>query len=519
MTREPRGRSAPVVLIVLDGWGLRAERDHNAIALARTEVYDELLARYPHARLVASGEAVGLPEGQMGNSEVGHTNMGAGRIVYQDLTRIDKSIREGDFLTNPVLAGVMDRCADGAHALHFVGLLSDGGVHSHQRHLHALLEMAAGRGLPRVFVHAITDGRDTSPNGGARYIGELEARLASLGVGRTATVTGRYYAMDRDKRWERTKLGYDAIVEGVAGATATSAADAVSASYVAGVTDEFIKPVVIVDANRAAIGPVRDGDSIVFFNFRADRMRQLTRAIALDDFDGFNRPGRPRVHAVTMTVYDRTFPLTAVFEPQTFSGNLADVLESHGRTNLRLAETEKYAHVTYFFNCGREQPYRGEDRVLVPSQKVATYDLMPEMSAHGIADQLVADLETGAHDAVICNFANADMVGHTGSLSATIVAVETLDRCLGRIMTALRAAGGTAIVTADHGNAEQMWDAELKAPHTAHTSNLVPVLLCGDAYAGRTLIDGSLRDVAPTMLQLLGIPLSAEMTGRSLIAD
>ena len=519
MTAEPRGRSAPVALIVLDGWGLRAERDHNAIALARTEVYDELLARYPHARLVASGEAVGLPEGQMGNSEVGHTNMGAGRVVYQDLTRIDKSIRDGDFFTNSVLGGVMDRCAGGSHALHFIGLLSDGGVHSHQRHLHALLDMAAARGLTRVFVHAITDGRDTSPNGGRRYIGELDAKMASVGVGRTATVTGRYYAMDRDKRWERTRLAYDAIVDGVAAATTRSAAEAVNGSYVAGVSDEFIKPVVIVDADDAPIGRVRDGDSIVFLNFRADRMRQLTRAIALDEFDGFDRAGRPRTQAVTLTVYDRTFPLTAVFEPQSFSGNLADVLENHARTNLRLAETEKYAHVTYFFNCGREQPYRGEDRVLVPSQKVATYDLMPEMSAHGIADQLVADLESGAHRAVICNFANADMVGHTGSLSATIVAVETLDRCLGRIMAALRAAGGTAIVTADHGNAEQMWDAELKAPHTAHTSNPVPVLLCGDAYVGRTLRDGSLRDVAPTMLQLLGIPPSAEMTGASLITD
>ena len=516
MTHAPRGRG-PVVLIVLDGWGIRLEREHNAIALARTDVYDHLLARYPHAQLIASGEAVGLPEGQMGNSEVGHTNMGAGRVVYQDLTRIDKSIREGDFSTNAALTAAMERCASGARALHLVGLLSDGGVHSHQRHLHAILDMAATHGLPRVFVHAITDGRDTSPNGGVGYIGSLEAHMASAGVGRTASVSGRYYAMDRDKRWDRTRLAYDAIVLGIAPGTARSAPDAVRAAYESGVTDEFILPTVIVDADGQAVGPIRDGDSVIFFNFRADRMRQLTRAIGTADFSGFERPGLPAVACTTMTVYDRTLTFPVVFDPQTFSGNLADVLEAHGRTNLRLAETEKYAHVTYFFNCGREEPYKGEDRVLVPSQKVATYDLMPEMSAPGITDQLVAALEAGAHEVVICNFANADMVGHTGSLEATIVAVETLDRALGRIMPAVQRANGVAIVTADHGNAEQMWDASLKAPHTAHTSNPVPVILCGDAYAGRPLRDGSLRDVAPTMLNLLGIAPSKEMTGRSLL--
>jgi 2,3-bisphosphoglycerate-independent phosphoglycerate mutase len=519
MTRSAHPHPAPVVLIVLDGWGIRPEREHNAIALARTPVYDELLARYPHAQLIASGEAVGLPEGQMGNSEVGHTNMGAGRVVYQDLTRIDKSIREHELAANAVLGEAMERCAGGTHALHFVGLVSDGGVHSHQRHLHAMLEMAASRRLPRVFVHAITDGRDTSPTGGVRYIGELDAKLTSLGTGRMATVVGRYYAMDRDKRWERTKLAWDAMIAGAAPTTAASAVEAVRASYAAGTTDEFINPVVLVDAEAKAVGPIADGDAIVFFNFRADRMRQITRAIALDDFEGFDRGSRPRVHATTMTVYDRTFTLPVVFEPQTFSGNLADVLEAHARTNLRLAETEKYAHVTYFFNCGREQPYQGEDRVLVPSQKVATYDLMPEMSAYGIADQLVADIQSGKHDVVICNFANADMVGHTGNIPATITAVETLDKCLGRVLTALRAVNGVAIVTADHGNAEQMWDDELKAPHTAHTSNPVPAILCSDEYAGRALNDGSLRDVAPTLLGLLGIPLSPEMSGRTLIAD
>ena len=514
MTRPGQG---PLVLIVLDGWGIRAERDHNAIALARTPVYDELSARYPGSQLIASGEAVGLPEGQMGNSEVGHTNMGAGRVVYQDLTRIDKNIRDGEFFSNHTLIDAMDRCADGSHALHFIGLVSDGGVHSSQRHLHALLELAAARKIPRVFVHAITDGRDTSPTGGIRYIGQLEAVVARFGIGRIATVVGRYYAMDRDKRWERTKRAYDAMVHGTGDSVNQSPASAIESSYAAGVTDEFIKPVPIVDAERKPVGTIRDGDSIIFFNFRADRMRQIVRAVGTGDFDGFDRGSTPRVHCTTMTVYDRTFTFPVVFEPQSLTRNFADVLEEHARTNLRLAETEKYAHVTYFFNCGREEPYRGEDRILVPSQKVATYDLMPAMSAPGITDQFVADIEGGKHPVVICNFANADMVGHTGSLEATIAAVESLDGCLGRIMKALHATAGTAIVTADHGNAEQMWDNTLNAPHTAHTSNPVPVILCGDRFVGRKLRDGSLRDVAPTLLELLEVPIPPEMTGSSLL--
>jgi len=506
----------PLVLIVLDGWGIRPEKENNAIALARTPVYDALLQRYPNAQLITSGEAVGLPAGQMGNSEVGHMNMGAGRVVYQDLTRIDKSIRDGELFENAALKAAMDRCANDAHALHFIGLLSDGGVHSSQQHLHALIDMAAKRKVERVFVHVITDGRDTSPTGGVRYMAQLEDAMHKAGVGRIATICGRYYAMDRDKRWERTRLAYDAIVNGTADQTTTEPIEALRKSYEAGVTDEFVKPIVVVDADGKAIGPIRDDDSIVFFNYRADRARQLTRAIALDDFDGFERPDRRRVHYTTMTVYDRTFGLPVAFQPQTFSGNLADVLADHGRTNLRLAETEKYAHVTYFFNCGREQPYAGEDRTLVPSQKVATYDLMPQMSAPGITDDMIATLKGGKHEVVICNFANADMVGHTGRLDAAITAVETLDECLGRIMKTLGAVGGRAIVTADHGNAEQMWDDELKAPHTAHTSNPVPVILCDDQRLGTQLRNGSLRDVAPSMLALLGIPKSPEMTGTPL---
>jgi 2,3-bisphosphoglycerate-independent phosphoglycerate mutase len=505
----------PLVLIVLDGWGIRAERANNAIALARTPVFDGLIARYPHAELIASGEAVGLPAGQMGNSEVGHMNMGAGRIVYQDLTRIDKAISDGELAANPVLTAAMDRCL-GPYALHLIGLVSDGGVHSHQRHLHALIEIAAARRVERVFVHAITDGRDTSPTGGIRYLAQLAEVMQRAGAGRIATVTGRYYAMDRDKRWERTKPAYDAIVNGSADTVVPSPLQAVRASYEAGVTDEFIKPIVIADAGGQPVAPIREGDSVVCFNFRADRARQITRAIALDDFDGFDRPDRPGVHYTTMTVYDRSFDLPVIFAPQTFTNSLADVLTAHERTNLRLAETEKYAHVTYFFNCGREQPCPGEDRILIPSQKVATYDLMPEMSAPGITDTLVADLGERRHHVVICNFANADMVGHTGRLDAAIVAVETLDVCLGRIMKALEAADATAIVTADHGNAEQMWDDELKAPHTAHTSNPVPVIVCHESLRGRPIRNGTLRDVAPTMLELAGIPPAPEMTGHSL---
>jgi 2,3-bisphosphoglycerate-independent phosphoglycerate mutase len=508
--------SQPIVLIVLDGWGLRPQKENNAIALARKPVYDGLIERYPNAQLITSGEAVGLPAGQMGNSEVGHMNMGAGRIVYQDLTRIDKSIRDDDFFQNPVLISSLKRCVDGRHALHFIGLLSDGGVHSSQGHLRALIEMASNLRVPRVFVHVITDGRDTSPTGGARYISHLQTAMDRVSTGRIATICGRYYAMDRDKRWERTKLGYDAIVNGIAEQTTQSPIEAVQKSYEAGVTDEFIKPIVVVDANNQPVGPVRDEDSIVFFNFRADRARQLTRAIALDDFDGFPRPDRRRVHFTTMTVFDRTFNLPVVFEPQTFNGNLADVLAEHDRTNLRLAETEKYAHVTYFFNCGREEPYPDEDRILVPSQKVATYDLKPEMSAAGIADEMIGTLQAGRHKVVICNFANADMVGHTGRLDAAVAAVETLDHCLGRILPALKAAGGRAIITADHGNAEQMWDDELKAPHTAHTSNPVPVILYDEARIGMKLRNGSLRDVSPTILSMLGIPKSQEMTGTPL---
>ena len=515
----PDARRPPVVLVVLDGWGLGPDRAHNAIALGRTPAYTELLERFPHASLVTSGEAVGLPDGQMGNSEVGHMNLGAGRVVYQDLSRIDRSIREGDFFVNPALVAAANRCAGDRHALHLVGLVSQGGVHSHLRHLMALVELARRRGVSRLFVHALTDGRDTAPTSAGEEMATVERALADAGVGRIATVIGRYYAMDRDRRWDRTRRAYAAMTAG-AGRTAAGAATLVADAYASGTTDEFITPGVVVGGDGRPIGSLRDGDSVVFFNFRADRARQLTQALAFDEraFDAFERPCRPAVAVTTMTEYDATYGLPVAYDPPSFTGNVAEVLAAAGRSNLRLAETEKYAHVTYFFNTGEERPYPGEDRILVPSPRVPTYDLQPEMSAAGITDTLVDDVDNGRHDVIVCNFANADMVGHTGNLDAAVRAVSTLDGCLARIVSAVTGAEGTLIVTADHGNAEQMWDAERKGPHTAHTSNPVPVLLVNRqlSRARHRLRDGSLRDVAPTLLTIAGVDVPREMTGSDL---
>ncbi|HJN42947.1 MAG: phosphoglycerate mutase (2,3-diphosphoglycerate-independent) [Acidobacteria bacterium] len=516
MSNVASRKNPPLVLVVLDGWGEGTRPEGNAILQARTPVYQELRDRYPSALLTTCGEAVGLPTGQMGNSEVGHMNLGAGRIVFQDLTRIDQAISRGELETNAALLTLIDSGAKGDRSLHLVGLLSDGGVHSHLRHLEALIRLAARRGVRRVLVHALTDGRDTAPSGGVEYLAALGRTCDEVGVGRVATVCGRYHAMDRDQRWDRTQRAYEAMTRGI-GRRGTDAGILVEQAYARGITDEFIDPCVITDAEDDPVGLIRDDDAVIFFNYRADRARQLTRALAFEDFDGFARTAAPRVRVLTLTQYDATFGLPVAFSPQTFSGNLSDVLTAHNRTNLRLAETEKYAHVTYFFNCGEEQPARGEDRILVPSPTVPTYDLQPEMSAVGVTDHLVADLVARRHDVIICNFANADMVGHTGHLDAAVTAVETLDRSLGRIVAAVRSAGGTVIVTADHGNAEQMWDAERNGPHTAHTTNPVPVIYIGpDAKTGMPLSDGSLRDVAPTMLGVLGIEPSPEMTGRDL---
>ena len=506
----------PVILIILDGWGERVKPDGNAILQARTPVYSELRDRYPSALLTTCGEAVGLPAGQMGNSEVGHMNLGAGRVVFQDLTRIDQAIAAGQLNNNAALTSLIDSCADGQRALHFVGLLSDGGVHSHQRHLNALIQLAASRGAHRVFVHALTDGRDTAPNTSIEHLASLERVCARLRIGRLATVCGRYYAMDRDRRWDRTRRAYDAMTLGI-GTNGPNPALLIEQSYARGVTDEFIEPMVITDIDRQPVGLLRDGDAVVFFNFRADRARQLTRALAFAGFDGFERTAAPSLRVLTLTEYDATFGLPVAFLKQTFSGNLSDVLTAHGRTNLRLAETEKYAHVTYFFNCGEEQPAGGEDRILVPSPSVPTYDLEPAMSATRVTDHLVDDLTARRHDMVICNFANADMVGHTGQLEATVTAVETLDHCLSRIVTAARKVDATVIITADHGNAEEMWDNERNGPHTAHTTNRVPLVLIGpNVKASLPLRDGSLQDVAPTILGVLGIEPSLEMTGHDL---
>jgi 2,3-bisphosphoglycerate-independent phosphoglycerate mutase len=509
--------AGPLVLLILDGWGISPDIDHNAIALARTPTYTELMSRYPHTQLEASGERVGLPHGQMGNSEVGHMNMGAGRVVYQDLTRIDKAIADGELTSNATLAGAMDRATSGGRALHFIGLLSDGGVHSHQRHLHALLDMAARRGVTQVYVHAFTDGRDTSPTAGVRYVGALNDEMARIGVGRLASISGRYFAMDRDRRWDRTKRAYDAMIEGL-GERSHDAGELLRRAYAAGVTDEFVLPTVLIDAAGQPIGPIREGDSVVCFNFRADRVRQITRALAFAEFSDFERPHNPAVHFTCLTQYDATFALPIAFPPVTFTENLGEVLGRHGATNLRLAETEKYAHVTYFFNCGEERPYAGEDRLLIPSPKVATYDLQPAMSAPLIAEALVGDIVARRHRIVICNFANADMVGHTGKLDAAVAAVETLDHCLLRIVPTVQQHGGTVLITSDHGNCEQMWDAVLQSPHTAHTRNPVPFLLVDEH--GRTPLrsGGALCDVAPTILGLLGVAQPKEMTGRDLRA-
>jgi 2,3-bisphosphoglycerate-independent phosphoglycerate mutase len=506
--------AAPTVLVIFDGWGCSPRKEANAIALARTPAFTRLMERYPHTTLNASGEAVGLPAGQMGNSEVGHMNMGAGRVAFQDLTRIDRFIRDGEFFANPVLTSAMARCATGGHALHLVGLVSDGGVHSHIRHLEALVDMARRNRVTRLFVHAITDGRDTSPAGGVGYMAALERTLSTAGLGRIASVGGRYYAMDRDRRWDRTKRAYDAVVHGT-GASVASAGAWLQQSYEAGVTDEFIEPAVITQ-DGVPVGPIRSGDSVICFNFRADRVRQITRAIALPDFAEFERGDAPSVSYACFTRYDATLDLPVAFNPQSFSGSFAEVLQARDVKNLRLAETEKYAHVTYFFNCGIEAPYRGEDRVLIPSPHVATYDLRPEMSSHQITDTLLADIDSGAHALVICNFANADMVGHTGKLDAAIVAVEALDGCLARIATAMEARGGSLILTADHGNCEQMWDDQLKAPHTAHTSNPVPFVIARPGVNPPLRLGGALCDVAPTILGLMGLSPSPEMTGRDL---
>jgi len=512
-------RPKPIVLTVLDGWGYRPDTKGNAIALARKPTYDELIKKFPNTLIQASGPFVGLPEGQMGNSEVGHLNIGAGRIVHMDITRIDQLIANKQLQNVPLFQQAMERGR--RHQLHFLGLLSDGGVHSHIEHLYALLEMARQQKVERAFVHCFMDGRDTPPNSGLNYIRQLQQKMRELGVGEIATLVGRYYAMDRDNRWERVELAYRAVAHGEAETHSNDPAAALQKSYEQGVTDEFVKPVVVTKGNGAAavpVGTIRDEDAVIFYNFRADRARQMTRALVEPVFDKINDPRRPKnLFYVAMTQYDKNWRwLKYVIAPEKLEHILAQVFEELQYKNLRCAETEKYAHVTYFFNGGVEKPFGGEERILVPSPKVATYDLKPEMSAAGITDTVVNAIEKGEFDAIIMNYANADMVGHSGNLDATIKAVEAVDAGLGKIYQTLKPRGGVWLITADHGNAETMIDPNTGGPHTYHTTNPVPLILVSEDDSVQLKAGGSLRDLAPTMLAALSQPEPPDMTGSDL---
>ena len=498
----------PTTLIIMDGFGLRQETEGNAVAAAATPRLEQFFQEFAHTELSASGLDVGLPAGQMGNSEVGHTNIGAGRVVFQDLPRISKAIDDGSFFENPAYVRAMDACREHNSSLHLMGLLSDGGVHSHLEHLFALMKMARDRGLEKVYIHAFLDGRDVSPTSGADFVARTVEKCRELGVGKIATVMGRFYAMDRDKRWDRVEAAYDAMVYGEGAAINPVPVAAVKNAYANGVTDEFVEPV-ICDPD----GTISDHDSVIFFNFRPDRAREIARAFVDPDFNGFTRQYFP-VTFVCTTEYDATMPNVEVAYPRLSVRNgLGEYLSSMGLTQLRIAETEKYAHVTFFFNGGVETQFPGEDRVLVPSPKVATYDLQPEMSADEVADKCVERIESGAYDVIILNFANCDMVGHTGVFDAAVRAVETVDTCVGRVVDATMKMGGIAMITADHGNAEVMTQPD-GSPMTAHTTNPVPFILCG---AGTELRKGRLADIAPTILDVMGLAVPEEMDGQTLI--
>ncbi len=507
----------PVVLIIRDGFGESAAIEGNAVAAARTPVHDRLFAEYPWTLIGAAGMSVGLPDGQMGNSEVGHLNMGAGRVVYQDLTRISKSIADGDFFDNDVLKSAVRHAVANNSALHLMGLVSDGGVHSHQTHIYGLLELARRNGLDRVFVHCLMDGRDTSPTGGAAYIRELESEMRRIGVGRVATVCGRYWAMDRDNRWDRVEKAYRAFTAGE-GRKTTDPAGLLDQCYKDAETDEFIKPTIVVSPDDTPVGLVKAADAFVFFNFRADRAREITRTFIEKDFKEFPRPDAPLPFYVCMTEYDATFGKPVAFPPQELTNILAEVVSDRGLAQLRIAETEKYAHVTFFFSGGSEEPFKGEDRALIPSPKVATYDLQPEMSALEVTDEIEKRIASGKYDLIVLNYANCDMVGHTGIFDAAVKAVEVVDTCVGRVIDAVQKAGGAAVVTADHGNAEKMIDDETGEIFTAHTTGKVHLILVDDSRKTVTLRDsGILADIAPTILDIMRMDKPAEMTGTSLI--
>ena len=505
----------PVMLMILDGFGIAEASEGNAVSLAKKPNFDKLIKEYPHSMLEASGMAVGLPEGQMGNSEVGHLNIGAGRIVYQELTRITKAIADGDFFKNEELLKAMKNAKENSTALHLMGLLSDGGVHSHINHLKGLLEFAKKEGLTEVYVHAFMDGRDVAPSSGKEFIEKTEEMMKEVGVGKIATVSGRYYAMDRDNRWERVELAYNAIVRGT-GNTATSAVEAIQESYNDKKTDEFVVPTVVLEDGKPT-STVKSGDSVVFFNFRPDRARELTRALTQKDFDGFNAE-KLDLTFVTMTQYDKTFEgVMIAFKPQTLENTLGEFVANKGLNQLRIAETEKYAHVTFFFNGGVEQPNENEDRALIASPKVATYDLKPEMSAYEVTEELLKRIDSDKYDMIILNYANPDMVGHTGVIPAAVKAIETVDECLGKVADKILEKGGSLFITADHGNAETMIDFKTGTPFTAHTTDPVPFVWVTKDTEGKMLESGKLSDIAPTMLHEMGLEAPSEMTGHSLI--
>ena len=508
----------PTVLMILDGYGLNKTSEHNAVAVANTPVMDQLMAECPFVEGLASGMAVGLPDGQMGNSEVGHLNMGAGRIVYQELTRITKSIQDGDFFENEALLAAVKNAKDNGTDLHMFGLLSDGGVHSHNTHVYGLLELCKKEGLENVYVHCFLDGRDTPPASGKGYIAELEAKMAEIGVGKVATVAGRYYAMDRDNRWDRVEKAYVALTKGE-GDKVASADEGMAASYAAEVYDEFVVPMVI-EKDGAPLATIKDNDSVIFFNFRPDRAREITRTFCDDEFAGFERGDRIKTHFVCFTDYDETIVNKDVaFRKVAVTNTFGEFLAANNKTQARIAETEKYAHVTFFFNGGVEEPNAGEDRILVKSPKVATYDLQPEMSAPAVCDKLVDAIKGDKYDVIIVNFANPDMVGHTGVEDAAIKAIEAVDACVGKAVDALKEVNGQMFICADHGNAEQLVDYETGAPFTAHTTNPVPFILV-NADEKYTLREGGcLADIIPTLIELMGMEQPAEMTGKSLLIE
>ncbi|OGS75201.1 MAG: phosphoglycerate mutase (2,3-diphosphoglycerate-independent) [Gallionellales bacterium GWA2_55_18] len=507
--------ATPVLLLILDGFGYREDADFNAVLAARKPNWDKLWRDYPHTLINASEKFVGLPSGQMGNSEVGHLNIGAGRVVYQDLSRVDVAIEDGSFYTNSALSDAVALAKQNNSTLHIMGLLSPGGVHSHENHIFAMLEMAARAGLKKIYLHAFLDGRDTPPKSAARSLQLLQEKCAALGTGQIASITGRFYAMDRDNRWERVQPAYELLTQGHAEFTSANALSGLEQAYARGESDEFVKPTAIVP-NNAQTTTMQDGDVVVFMNFRADRAREITRALTDEAFSGFNRAYLPKLASfVSLSSYGEDFHLPCAYPPTTIHNGFGEYISNLGLKQLRIAETEKYAHVTYFFSGGREQLYPGEDRILVPSPKVATYDLKPEMSAFEVTDKLEAAILSRQYHAIVCNYANGDMVGHTGILEAAIKAVETLDVCVGRVVEAMRSIGGEILITADHGNAEQMIDHTTHQAHTAHTLNPVPLL-----YIGRKAEltgGGALRDLAPSLLAMMGLPQPAEMTGHSLI--